>query len=96
MMNLSPELVGKIQKDHQKKSNQVRKLQRKLKNKAKHTISSNDLLNQLHQRIKSLEKEPIDAYDPIYFKELKQKKDGQISELWHTIWMIEDMTKDRR
>jgi Skp family chaperone for outer membrane proteins len=95
-MNTLPSEIERIKKDHQKKSNQVRKLHQKLKHKAKTTIPIDDVLKQLTQRLKQLKNEPIDAYDPIYYEELKHKQEGQISELQQTIWMIEDMRKNGR
>lgn len=87
-----------IIKDHQKKSNQLKKAQRKLKNKTVGMISQEEILKKLQNRLQEVENSPIDVcgWQENDYEDEKNKKEGQIIELQHTIWMIQDMQKTKR
>lgn len=55
-------MLEKIKKDHKKKSNQVKRLRKKLKYKAKHTISISVLTDLLTYE----QRNPIDPRDYFY------------------------------
>lgn len=82
-----------IIKDHQKKSNQLKKAQRKLKNKTVGMISQKKLLEALQNRLQEVKNSPIDVcgWGENDIQNERNKKEGQISELENTIWMIQDM-----
>ena len=83
-----------IQEDHKKKSNQVKKLQRKLKSKAKNSVHLDTLLASLQGELNSIRKEPIDmcwgATDVDYAKEVA-KKEGEIRTMERMIYALQNM-----
>lgn len=80
--------MEKIKKDHQRKSNQVKKLQRKLKNKEKNSINKNELLLKLEKQLYDLQNKPLDLYDDRYLSQELYKNSGREAELESVINLI--------
>lgn len=82
-----------IQEDHKKKSNQVKKMQRKLKSKAKNTVHVDTLIASLQGELNRIRKEPIDmsywATDVDYAKEVA-KKEGEIRSMERMIHALQN------
>jgi hypothetical protein len=80
--------MEKIKKDHQRKSNQVKRLQRKLKNKEKNSINKNELLLKLEKQLYDLQNKSLDLYDDRYLSQELFKNSGREAELESVINLI--------
>lgn len=85
-----------IQNDHKKKSNQVKKLQRKLKSKAKNTVHVDTLIASLQGELNRVQKEPIDmcfGTTDVDYKTEVAKKEGEIYSIEKMIYNLQSMKK---